>query len=450
MSLPFLEAMGQTSSSGTKPATQLAAGPEGQPIRYAALFMPNGCLPGSFEPQGNTLDKLPDTLPLGEMSKHCNLIANLGVTMGGHTASTAGFLTGQKPINEKQSPELNIVNASVDQVIAAAANGSTPLSSLELALHTPRRGTSPSGLPWTYANHISWKNASTPVPQEINPMRAFLRLFEHALPTDNTKKKSNFQPGKKIVDLVLDDAKSLQRNLGLNDRQKLDEYLTSVSEVQSRITRELNASKAGLNITNEIYAEIQQAQAEIKAGLSGAQKSLSAQPKIPYPEYSKMMMDIMALAFWSNSTRVSTLMFGDGGSKRNMSFLDGVSGDHHSISHHGNDPEKGEQYKRITTYYVEEYVYLLKKLHSYKEGDSSVLDNSMIMFGSSFGNGQIHAKGNIPLIMAGSAGGRIKTNRYISAPGKRTNASALHRSVLDIMNVAGKEYPHAKKLAGFV
>jgi len=436
MALPFMEAMGAPKKQAG--GNQLATGPDGQPVRHAAVFMPNGAIPGTFEPEGSNLDKLPDTLPLGDMAPHCNVISGLETAFGGHVASTAGFLTGGKPSSDKQSGVLDIGSASVDQVIGRAAKGTCPLPTLELALHAPRRGTSPSGWAWAYGNFVSWKDATTPVLQEVNPMRAFLRLFEGVGVSASAKasKKKGFVPSKSVVDAVLDDAKSLQRRLGKADSQKLDEYLTSVSEVQTRIVNRARQAQTGVEITEEMLAQIQGAEKRIKGGIT--KDKISAQPKIPFPEYIQMMMDITALAFWSNSTRACTIMLGDGGSRRNMSFLDGVSGGHHSISHHGNKPEKLAQYKIINQFFVQQYTYFLKKLQSMEEGGSNVLDNSMIVMGSGFGNGQVHSKSNIPFVMAGTAGGRIKTNRHIVAP-KRTNVGALHRSVLDIMNVKGDE-----------
>jgi len=167
MALPFLEAMGAPKSS------TLAVGPEGQPLRYGAIFMPNGVAPNQFVPAGSNLDKLPDMLqPLAGLTDHLNVVTGLSNSMGGHAGSTSGFLTGQPPGRAQNGNEVNTGNASVDQIIGYADPDSTPLPTLELATHTPRRGTSPSGLPWTYGNFISWRNATTPVPQEINPMRA--------------------------------------------------------------------------------------------------------------------------------------------------------------------------------------------------------------------------------------------------------------------------------------
>ncbi|MFC5049546.1 DUF1552 domain-containing protein [Rubritalea spongiae] len=426
MALPFLEAMGAT------PLKSLAVGPEGQPIRYAAIFMPNGVNTAQFTPTGSTLDTLPPILqPLGSYAQHVNVITGLKNAMGGHAGGTSSFLTGQRPKKGENPADVNIGNASIDQIIGYAEKDSTALPTLELAMHTPRRGTSPSGLPWVYGNCVSWRNATTPVPQEVNPMRAFMRLFEDARLTSKpsrTRKKS-FTPTKSVIDSVLDDAKQLQNRLGRDDQQKLDEYLTTVRDVENRILRQTQPK--GLKITEEILADIQNTEKKVKRSSGG--DDLSVIPKIPFPEYTEMMMDIMALAFWSNSTRASTLMLGHGVDRRNMSFLDGVEGGHHSISHHGNNPEKLQQQALINTFYVSQYTYFLERLHSMKEGSNSVLENSIVMMGSSISNGQNHSPGNVPIILGGNAGGRIKTNRHINGAG--APIGTLHRSVLDTLNI---------------
>jgi len=199
MALPLLEAMGVSKKEASN---NLASGPEGQPIRYAAIFMPNGAMPGTFTPNGSTLDDLPDTLPLGEWAKHCNVISGLSTSFGGHVASTAGFLTGRRPLTMPRTNELDIGTASIDQIIGAAAVGTCPLPTLELALNTPRRGISPSGFPWTYGSYVSWKDGKTPVPQEVNPLRAFNRLFEGAAISKNGPvKKDTFKPDKSVVSI---------------------------------------------------------------------------------------------------------------------------------------------------------------------------------------------------------------------------------------------------------
>ena len=439
MALPFMEAM-----SAPLKTTSLAVGPEGQSLRYGAIFMPNGAL--NFAPEGSTLDVLTPTLqPLAGLTEHLNVVSGLRNGMGGHSGSTPGFLTGQRPAKASDASEMNIGTASIDQIIGYADKDGTPLPTLELAMHSPRRGTSPSGLPWAYGNYISWRDPSTPVPQEVNPMRAFKRLFEGvgvtAAPSNSRKKK--VAPTKGVVDTVLEDAKQLQKRLGRADQQKLDEYLTTVRDVETRILRK--SSPKGLVITDEILADIQDTERRIKKG--DVSDNLSVLPKIEYPEYIRMMMDIMALAFWSNSTRSSTLMLGDGGSRRNMSFLDGVEGAHHSISHHGENPDKLKQYELINTFFMSQYAYFLERLHSMKEGSNSVLDNSIIMMGSSISNGQNHNPGNLPLVIGGHAGGRLKGNRHIK--GEKGNIASLHSSVLDMMNIKDGIDSKGGKLRGF-
>ncbi|MGJ8634228.1 MAG: DUF1552 domain-containing protein [Luteolibacter sp.] len=427
MALPFLEAMGATAKGAT-----LAVGPEGQHLRYAAIFMPNGVNIADFMPTGSKLDTLPPILkPLEGMTEHVNVVSGLVNGMGGHSGSTPGFLTGQRPAKASDASQMDIGTASVDQIIGYADQESTPLPTLELAMHAPRRGISPSGLPWSYGNYISWRNATTPVPQEVNPMRAFKRLFDGVGLTSSGggSKKKSVAPTKAVVDSVLEDAKQLQKRLGKADQQKLDEYLTTVRDVETRIIRKTQPK--GLKITEEILADIKATGKRM--GRDAGSDNLSVLPKIEYPEYIRLMFDVMALAFWSNSTRSSTLMLGDGGSRRNMSFIDGVEGAYHSISHHGNIPDKLKQYTLINTFFVSQYAYFLERLHSMKEGSNSVLDNSVVMMGSSMSNGQNHAKSNLPIILAGSAGGRIKGNRHID--GGKANVSALHRAVLDKMNI---------------
>ncbi|MDP4899237.1 MAG: DUF1552 domain-containing protein [Akkermansiaceae bacterium] len=428
MALPFLEAMGATAKGAT-----LAVGPEGQLLRYAAVFFPNGVNIADFTPPGSNLDNLPSILaPLSGMTQHCNVVSGLVNGMGGHSGSTPGFLTGQAPAKASDESRMDIGTASIDQIIGYADPDSTPLPTLELAMHAPRRGISPSGLPWSYGNYISWRNGTTPVPQEVNPMRAFKRLFEGVGLSSSgaSPSKKSITPNKAVVDTVLEDAKQLQKRLGRADQQKLDEYLTTVRDVETRIIRQTQPK--GLNITPEILAEIKET--EKRMGRVSGGDNLSVLPNIDYPEYIRLMFDVMALAFWSNSTRSSTLMLGDGGSRRNMSFLDGVEGAHHSISHHGNNPETLKQYSLINAFFVSQYVYFLERLHSMKEGSNSVLENSVVMMGSSMSNGQNHQKTNLPIILAGGAGGRIKGNRHIDAG--KANVSALHRAVLDKMNIA--------------
>lgn len=426
MSLPLLEAM-----SGAAPSA-LAVGPDGQSIRFAGLFVPNGINHKLFTPEGSKLSgELPPILePLAEMTDHFNVITGLNNAGNGHAAGTAAWLTGSSPKKSARVSDINVNNPSLDQIIGKASASSHVQPTLELGMHAPKSGISNSGHSQIYTSFISWKNATTPVPFEVNPMRAFDRLFKNAS-VSAKRSESNFTVNKSILDTVLEDAKQLQRRLGRNDSQKLDEYLTTVREVESRIFNRAEASEM-LSITPEIYKEIGKTKREVRRAMKD-NDGLSRLPKIDYPEYVQIMMDIMALAMWSNSTRATTLMLGDGFHSRNMSFLDGVNGNHHSISHHGNKEDALNVFAKINTYYMSQYNYFLNRLHTMKEGGSSVLENSIVMMGTNLSNGQGHSGRNVFMLLGGNGGGQLKGGRHIKAGGQKI--ARVHRSVLDMMNI---------------
>ncbi|MEM7146821.1 MAG: DUF1552 domain-containing protein [Verrucomicrobiota bacterium] len=436
MSLPFLEAMLPASKS-------LAAGtmgPDGQPVRFAAFFMPNGVNHAMFDPKGSSLSSLPPSLqPLEGLTDHVAVITGINNAEGGHAAGTTAFLTGARPKKTGKAAEVEVANPSVDQIIGNALKEGTVLPTLELGLHTPKSGVSMSGHSRIYGSFVSWKTKNTPVPHEINPQRAFDRLFKDARLTGSGGGARSGadapRPDKSVLDTVLEDAKSLQKKLGRADQQKLDEYLTAVRDVEERIRHQAQAAK-GLNITAEVLDEIKNVDARMKKSMGDSKSgAYQAAPNIPYQEHGQLMMDVMALAFWSNSTRASTFMFGDGLNGRNMSFLEGIDGNHHSISHHGNKAENLKKFAIINTYFVDQYAYFLNRLKNMSEGSSNVLENSLVLFGSNLSAGQQHNGTNIPIILSGNAGGNFRGGRHIDAKGEPIGK--LHRSILDLMNVDG-------------
>ncbi len=434
MSLPLLEAMLPTSQS----LAAGSAGSDGQPVRFGAFFMPNGVNHAMFTPKGKSLSKLPPILaPLDGLQDYVNVITGMNNAGSGHAAGTSAFLTARNPKKSKKASEVNVSNPSLDQIIGKAFKEGTVLPTLELGLHKPRSGVSMSGHSHIYTSFVSWKTATTPVPHEINPKRAFDRLFKGARVTSSGKPMSSRnappRPDKSVLDIILDDAKSLQKRLGHSDQQKLDEYLTAVREVEERILYQQQAAK-GLNITPQVLSEIRDVGRAIdKAGGKGNKNKYKAVPDIPYRAHGRLMMDVMALAFWSNSTRSSTLMFGDGLHGRNMSFLDGVDGNHHSISHHGYKDGQLKKFAKINTFFIEQYAYFLDRLRGMSEGGSNVLENSVILFGTNISSGQKHSGNNIPLVVSGHAGGRLRGGRHLQAKGEPI--AKLHRSILDLMNV---------------
>lgn len=440
MTLPFMESLlpsGRLLAQNVTKKTG-ALGPDGQPVRFAGFFMPNGVNTRDWVPKKvGKLKDLPTSLrPLEELKSFVNVITGLQNAAPGHDDGTSAFLTGSRPAKIRDGIA-NVRNASVDQIIGQALKATTAFSSLELGIGTPGGGT-------IYRNYISWKNASTPVPFEINPDRAFDRLFKSVKITNAEVKASSSLPNSSVIDAVLEDAKALEKKLGREDQSKLDEYLTSVREVEERIAQQ--KAVAGLQINDEILSGIKSLRKDVRKHMRDqGDRSFNREPKIPKREYIRLLTDIMALAFWSNSTRSATFCFGNGlHGAGNMSFLEGVSGGHHGISHHGNDSKKLARFTLVNTFFVEEYAYFLNRLESMKEGNSNVLENSIVLLGSNINSGQGHGGTNVPTLLSGHAGGRLKSGRRVHVD--RVRNDHLLRSILDLMNVRGDIGSGSKKL----
>ncbi|MGY8643958.1 MAG: DUF1552 domain-containing protein [Verrucomicrobiales bacterium] len=442
ISLPLLEAMIPLQSANA------ALGSEGQPIRFAGFFMPNGVAHNHWDIKGSSLSKLSRSLqPLAEYRDYVTTISGLNNPSGAHNLGTAALFTGQVPKKTPNPAQVNVGNASFDQIVGNAFKANTTLPTLELGMSSPSKGVGMNGATNVYRSFVSWKNATTPVPHELNPKRAFDRLFKNVSVTSNPNAgpSSGLKPDSSVLDIVLEDAKSLQKRLGKADQQKLDEYLTAVREVEGRLERQASAN-VNLNITPTTLKAIRATEKNINKALGSGRKGLSAVPQIPYQEYGRLMMDVMALAFWSNSTVASTLMFGDGLHGRNMSFLEGVNGNHHSISHHGNKPKGLSEFGLINQFFVSQYAYFLGRLESMKEGGSNVLENSVVMLGSNISSGQVHNGKNIPVIVAGHAGGKLRGNRNIQAGNKPI--AHLHNSLLSKMGIDKRIGGSKEKLRG--
>lgn len=446
MGLPLLEAMLPSSRA----LAAGAAGHEGQPVRFAAFFMPNGVNHRDWDLKGNNLDSLSRTLaPLEYVKEYVNVFNGMHNAAGGHNMGTSSFLTGRSPVKTAEAANVNVGNASIDQYIGSLCPGAT-LNTLELGMSTPRRGAASNGVSHVYTSHITWKDAKTPVPHEMNPQRAFDRLFKgvgmHIKAAGLTKTPPPI-PDKSVVDLVSQDAKDLKKKLGRADQQKLEQYLQAVRDVEERM---INRKKAisGRILTREISKQIGETRRGLRKAFkeSGSDDKLSVVPQLPYAEWGRLMADVMALAFWTNSTRASTLMWGDGSHGRNMSFIEGVSGGHHSISHHGGKTEALEMFTLINTFYVSQFAYFLKKLQSFEEGASNVLENSVVVLGSNMGDGQSHSRGNLPLLVAGRGGSRIRTGRNIRNGG---STGDLHRSILDTFNLDPEGWHNGGKIGAF-
>jgi hypothetical protein len=268
-----------------------------------------------------------------------------------------------------------------------------------------------------YGSHISWAGPTRPLPREINPRHVYERLFRASQPREATAAHE-----KLLLDRVLDDANKLRGQLGVADRQRLDEYLQGVRSLEERLDR-----------TAEQTRDQWQPRIDLAA----------AKPAEPDPsshtDNVRWMLDMMALALQSDTTRVCTFMFGNAVSGRNFSFLDGVKGGHHDISHHQKQAEKLEMYHLINKWHIEQYAYLLNKLRGMKERDGTVLDNSMILFGAGLRDGDAHSPHNLPIVLGGRGGGRIASGQHLTYE-KDTALSNLYLCMLDAFGTPVEQF----------
>lgn len=428
--LPLLEAMEPLAA---------AAGEKGNkkgraPLRLAVLYMPNGVHPNAWTPQGQGADfELSPTLaPLASLKSEILVFTQLmnkrSIEGDGHYVKIAPFLTGTA-ITKTTGSDLRCGGVSLDQLVAQHVGHLTPLPSLELSVEPPTTYVDINvGFTSLYGSHISWSTPTTPLTREINPQLAFDRLFR----SKAGRGKGLSAGDGSILDAVQSDAKRLQGQVGKADRLKLEEYFDAVRSVEKRIAFDRARRAAEYEGDPIARQEIEKLGGRIKDYYKDPARL--RERGIDHTEQVRLMLDIMALAFWTDSTRVSTFMFGNEVSGRNFSFLPGVSGGHHQISHHENDKDKMEQYQKINVWHVAQYAYLLDRLRSIKEGEGTVLDNTMVMFGAGMRDGNAHSPYNLPILLGGRAGGALATGRHLVYE-KNTPLCNLYHGMLVRMGI---------------
>ena len=435
IALPFLDAMAlpglNTPASGKSP------------LRTAFLFMPNGVHPAHWTPEkiGSDFELTRQLLPLQNLKDEILVLGELmnknSLFKGadGHYAKSASLLTCM-PIKQTIGDNISSGGVSIDQVIASNRGHETLFPSLEYGLDRITTGVDINvGFTRLYGSSISWQSPGQPLSKEIDPRLAFDRLFRPFVPGVKIKE----DPWKQsILDLVMDDAKSLKNNLGRSDQDKVSEYLESIRSVEKRISNNANKEKFAANITPDIRRELVRVNQNID-------EYVEMYSGVDVTEKTRLMMDIMALAFWSDASRVTTFMFGNSVSNRNFSFLEGVKGNHHSISHHMEKDEALEEYIRITSWHLEQYAYFLEKLRGIKEGDKTLLDNSMILFTSDLRDGNRHSPRNLPIVLAGKGGGKIKTGQNLIFE-KDTPLANLYLTMLDVLNIEQDKFGDSTKI----
>ena len=443
MGLPLLESV---VPSGAKAAAS-EGGKTERPVRMAVLYVPNGMHPHQWTPEGQGADFTlsPVLEPLAKMKSDLLVLTELwnaaSDTGDGHYVKTGGFLTGTT-ITKTTGSDIRSGGVSVDQMAARKIGNLTPLPSLELGIEPVTTGVDVNvGYTRLYGSHIAWATPTTPLAKEINPKLAFDRLFRSNLGA----RKGSAEEDRSVLDLVLSDAKRMRARIGSSDQRKLDEFLDSVRSVEKRIEFDARRQSREVMEDGEARRAVEAMGRRVDPYSDPARVSERAGD---HTEHVRLMLDIMILAFWTDSTRISTFMFGNAVSGRNFAFLPGVSGAHHPISHHENDAKKMEEYKRINQWHVSQYAYMLERMKSIQDGEGTLLDQSMVLFGAGMRDGNRHDPKNLPIVLAGRGGGTLKTGRHLVFE-KRTPLTNLYRSMLSCMGTPVSEFADSTgELAG--
>ena len=408
LALPWLEAWGAVSAP---------------PRRFAALFMGNGVNPKHWWAKGSgaSMELGKSLEPLAPFRPRLNMIFGLfnkaATGVGIHPGQTGNILSGAA----LQKGAVLRGGVSIDQVLAARFGEETPQPSLVLGCEQPITGYHETNFSMAYSSHISWRSATSPVPMEVYPSLAFDSLF------DNQGSKRTLS----ILDRVRAQTASLERQVGATDKAKIDEYLTSVREVEKRVEK--------------TRADKERADDRGKPAVSMKRPDNGLPEDIR--EHMRLMCDIIALAFQTDKTRVATLLLCRDLSGLFYPFLD-VRTAHHPTSHE----DEGDAYERVTRYYVGQLAYLAGKLAEMKEGDSTVLDHSCLMFISNMWSGSRHDSGKLPVALVGGLGGKLETGRvlnYLDKSKDERKLCSLYLSLMDRMGVKADRFGDATEpLAG--
>ena len=416
IALPFLDAMSPAFAASTPP-----------PTRMAFLYVPNGIVMNEWTPQGQAAGAgaLPEELPritraLAPYRNDCMMLSGLtsnggralGDGPGDHGRAGAAYLTGVHP-KKTYGKDIH-TGISMDQVAAQKLEGATRFASIELGCEEGvQGGNCDNGYSCAYSNSISWRAPSSPMPPEIRPRAVFERLFG-SVDTERDPKRRARQElyQKSILDVVLEDARRLEGALGGADRRKLDEYLHGIREIESRIQK---MERENVRVVPAVPAP-------------------PASVPTDFAQHARIMMDLLTLAFQTDSTRVATLLLGIEQSPRSYGAEIGISDAHHGLTHHSGDPEKIEKVTKINCYHIQQFTYLLDKLKAVKDGDGTLLDHSMIAYGSGLADGNRHEHHNLPLILAGRGNGKLKPGRMVRYPDE-TPITNLYVAMLDRMGV---------------
>ena len=411
LALPLLDSMIPAFAATTKSGKP--------PVRLAFVYHPTGAIMDRWTPKADgTGFEFGPTLKALEPFRERLLVLSglaqvngraLGDGPGDHAREGATWLTGVHP---KKTEGAGIrCGISADQIAAMELRKHTQLASLELGLESPSlAGGCDSGYSCAYTNTVSWRNETTPLPVEFNPRAVFERLFGEGDSTDPAARRKALDEQRSILDYVAGSIDRLETKLGARDRTKLTQYLEAIRDIERRIQK----------------AEQQNASLQLP--------SLERPSSIPdaFDDHARLMMDLQVVAFQTDMTRVTTFMLGRAGSNRSYPNI-GVSDGHHSITHHQNDPVKVDNVAKIDAHLVKTFAYLLERLKSTPDGEGSLLDHSLILYGSSLADANRHTHHDLPIVLAGGAAGQVKGGRHIRYP----QETPLNNLLLNMLERAG-------------
>ncbi len=401
-------------------AAAAGAGSKAFPRRVVWIYVPNGANMENWTPAAEGSEYImPSSLePLAAHRSNFSILSGLanhqgdelGDGGGAHARASASFLTGVHP--RKTAGADIMTGISADQIAASQLGEQTRLPSLELSCDGGQRaGSCDSGYSCVYQFNLSWKSGTQPMTPEVNPRAAFERLFgngDASATLEASARRALYR--KSVLDFVLDDARRLEGRLGLEDRRKLDEYLAAVRDLERRIERAAQfpvpSAPAGTH-TPEMFET--------------------------YEQQMQLMYDVLTLAFQTDSTRVATFIMAHDGSNRPYPNI-GIGEGHHDLSHHRNDAEKKAKLAQINRYHTSQFSRFLDRLQAVKEGEGTLLDNSVVLYGSALSDGNRHFPEDLPILVAGGGGGRLVNGQHLRVD-DRTPMTNLYRSMLDCVGV---------------
>ena len=405
LALPFLDAM-------VPAATALARTAAKPAMRFGAVFVPMGERPGFWTPKatGANFEISPILTPIESFKDSLVVVSGLDRPPGGtHAVSTATWLTGSAP--KRTESEDFFAGVSLDQVVAGHIGGDTVLPSLEVATEDQAGyiGACDVGYSCAYMSTIAWKGPTTPLPAQINPRVIFERLFGR--PGTAAERVARMRGDQSILDSVKQDVASLERGLGARDRVRLTEYLDHLREIEQRIARAEKQTAADLTVPDAPVGVPQ-----------------------TFEEHVGVLFELLAVAYEADLTRVFTFMMNREASQVVFPAI-GINEPWHHISHHGNDQEKLASLVKINTWHISLFGKFLERLRNTPDGDGSLLDHTMLLWGSGMSDSNSHSAIDVPLLIAGGAGGRMKGNRHLAAP----RGTPLANAMLDVAQKFGAE-----------